>query len=389
MKISVPYNGDIQLIDELGGYEYISCFFGGSSKEGCGSGRSAAAMPISTRSDIEQAVKRAHMYNKEFNYLMNSSCLGNREYEDEGYRQIVDQMDWAAEIGVDWITLANQLLVDICRRRHPEIKVSLSSFAVVESVERAKYFDSMGVKEITVRENIARDFRLLERIQNSVECDIQVIVNQTCLYECPMQVYHDNVMSHGSSNRGTDNQSFMDYCSVKCTYEKFNDPGNIMKARWIRPEDLAEYEKIGIHRFKLTDRSKSTAWLLQAAKAYHDRQYPGNLADILNIVHTNHRRAAGAVTREKAVFSRQTQQSRQSIRALTLLDVYLDNSKLQGFIDFFKEVDCRSLDCAVCGYCDQFAVEALSFPDPSARTKSLNMLQQLVQDTAERQPKVF
>lgn len=94
MKISVPYNGDIQLIDELGGYEYISCFFGGSSQEGCGSGRSAAAMPISTRSDIEQAVKRVHMYNKEFNYLMNSSCLGNREYEDEGYRQIVDQMDW-------------------------------------------------------------------------------------------------------------------------------------------------------------------------------------------------------------------------------------------------------------------------------------------------------
>lgn len=383
MKLSISYNGDLDLIENLGDYKNVFCFYGGSSKEGIGSGRSAFAIPANTPEDIELAVNKAHSFGKEFNFLMNSSCMGNREFEPETYQQIVAQLDWAVEIGVDWVTIANPFVLEVCRKRHPDLKVSLSSFAMVESVERAKYFDDMGIKEITVRENISRDFALLERIQNSVQCDIQVIVNQTCLYECPMQFYHDNVMSHSSHSKDGSSKGFLDYCSIKCTYEKFSNAGNIMKARWIRPEDLSLYENIGIHHYKVTDRSKSTNWLIQAAKAYHDRQYRGNLADILNIVHIMNRRSVGPTAPKLEASSGQLHTMRKSIRALSLLDIHIDNSKLDGFIDFFKSADCRSLDCSVCGYCDEYAMNVISFPDEHSRSKSLNELDQIINGTVD------
>ena len=54
-------------------------------------------------------------------------------------------------------------------------------------------------------------------------------------------------------------------------------------SRWIRPEDLHVYEALGVKEFKIIDRSRSTAWLLRATKAYASRRYDGNLLDILSL----------------------------------------------------------------------------------------------------------
>jgi hypothetical protein len=37
----------------------------------------------------------------------------------------------------------------------------------------------------------------------------------------------------------------------------------------------------------------------------------------------------------------------------------IDNTKLNGFIDHFKQVDCLRLNCEECGYCRRVASQAI------------------------------
>ena len=77
-------------------------------------------------------------------------------------------MKWLTQIGADMVTIANPYIIDMCRSKYPELKVSVSSFVLVDSVESAKYYDRLGVSEITVRNGIERNYRLLEKMQKAV-----------------------------------------------------------------------------------------------------------------------------------------------------------------------------------------------------------------------------
>lgn len=376
MNFSIAYNGDLEFLDSLKDYRMVTHVFGSTNSEVTGNGRNALGMSPLSKANIEKAVLKAHENNIKFNYLLNSSCMGNKEFANSKYREIVGLLAWLESIGVEMVTIANPYIIEICKSRFPGLKISLSSFAMVESVERAKMFDDLGVDEITVRENINRDLRLLRKIQKSVSCDIQVLANQTCLHFCPYQFYHDNVMSHGSQTDGNSNPVFFDYCILKCVSRKFKEPVEIMKAGWIRPEDLSTYEEFGINKFKLTDRGKSTEWLMNVVRGYSERQYQGNLAEILNIVQIQNKKDDDS-TANKPVFDDEKKNMIKMIRAFLRLNVSIDNSKLDGFIDHFRKSDCRKVSCAECGYCQLVADRALTFPNQEAVTKSLRDIDEI------------
>ena len=43
--------------------------------------------------------------------------------------------------------------------------------------------------------------------------------------------------------------------------------------------------------------------------------------------------------------------------------VYIDNSKLNGFLDPFKKIDCFHMDCDGCGYGERIASQAISIDE--------------------------
>lgn len=363
MKFSVAYNGDLELIQRLSKYSTVEHIFGTMSNSLTGNGRCIDGVPLLKKEDIEQAVSLAKKNGLEFNYLINSSCMGNREYYKEERYEIEKLLDWIESIGVTWVTIANPVILQLCKVRHPRLKVSLSSFATVDSVERAKYFINMGVDEITVRENINREFSLLELLSRMSTCEMQVLTNQTCLYQCPLQFYHDNVMSHSSRTMKADEKNDLpfDQCMFFCTYQKFSDPQNIIKARWIRPEDIPIYEKHGIHKFKITDRIKSTDWLVKVVDAYHHQHYEGNLADILNIVPYKDKRSAKVL--QKGTNFRVDRNFRNAAVTLLYMDMYIDNQSLDGFLEPFLKQSCQQKDCDVCQYCRKISMNVLSVKD--------------------------
>jgi collagenase-like PrtC family protease len=385
MRLSVAYNGDLDLIERLKEIKSVVNLFGSMSKTVTGGGRSSFVLAQISKNDIEQAVTAAHSYGIEFNYVMNSICTGNKEYTQAIYAEIVAHFDWLRSIGVDWVTLANPYIIELCKRKFPDIKVSLSTFVSVETIQRAKFYEAIGVDEITVRENINRKFALLQALKQSVKCDIQLLANQACLYQCPFQHYHCNFVSHASQSGDASSEGLIDFCILRCNQYRFSQPAELIKPGWIRPEDLRVYEELGIDKFKLSDRGSPTAWLVKVARAYHQRKYEGNLAEILNLcMGMNRRRGQSRLRADASPLTPEITAMRKLLKAFALLEVEIDNQGLNGFLEYFKIADCNLLACDSCGYCQKVAEQVVRFPDPQSVARGLEYLAGLAEAMVDR-----
>jgi collagenase-like PrtC family protease len=132
--------------------------------------------------------------------------------------------------------------------------------------------------------------------------------------------------------------------------ERFSDPVEFIRAPWIRPEDVGAYEEIGIDCFKIAERSQETSWILRAANAYASRKYDGDLLDIINFPEGLYR----------FILSQQFPQRDLPDR----LKPVIDNRKLDGFLEFFRENTCRDRSCDDCGYCERVAEKVLTVDNP-------------------------
>lgn len=370
MEFSLAFNGDIELIQKANSINLIECYFGTASQNPVGSGRPVSQMANVDRRGIEDAVRLAHSAGKKFNYLVNAACMGNMEYTGKKLNQIMEQFDWLVSAQVDMVTLANPVLIDLCRKRYPNLKISVSSFAMVDSIEAAKFYNSLGVHEITVRNGIERDFRLLEKMQAAISCNLQVMVNQVCLYHCPYQQYHNNVISH-MSQYTVDEKISTNYCTLHCLLQKYREPENLLRSTWCRPEDLHFYEEIGIRKYKLTDRNKSSSWLLRTADAYCSGKYEGNLSEILNMNHFQNKQMMHGKHVSKTDL--------KTLRSLMQLEIDIDNQKLDGFMEHFLTHSCNLQSCRDCGYCRGFAQRTLRY-DAARLERSLSVLEAVAEE---------
>ncbi|MDO8596164.1 MAG: hypothetical protein Q7R45_06030, partial [Sulfuricaulis sp.] len=166
---------------------------------------------------------------------------------------------------------------------------------------------------------------------------------------------------------------FIDYCFLRCSRLRLTDPSRFIKAAWIRPEDIAAYEAMGYTTFKLLERGIPSTELLRRVKAYSERRFSGNLAELLLSYGFKE-----PVRKESFWTLRHFWKPRQ-INPLRLKPL-LDLARLQGmlsplpecpiridarqipenFLDGFRDRDCDSMDCRVCGYCERIAARSVS-----------------------------
>jgi hypothetical protein len=87
---------------------------------------------------------------------------------------------------------------------------------------------------------VNRHFDVLEAIRDAVDCELKLLVNEGCLYRCPFRYAHFNFFSHVNGPPPRPNVQD-DYYYHKCLTMRINDPSQILKSPFIRPEDLKEY----------------------------------------------------------------------------------------------------------------------------------------------------
>jgi hypothetical protein len=143
-----------------------------------------------------------------------------------------------------------------------------------------------------------------------------------------------------------------------------NNPWKILTTPFIRPEDIHHYEKLGVSEIKLTDRFNSTETLIKKTKAYLDRSYDGNLLDLLSFY---------LLTKESSFKKRKLYIPKDKV--LGIIDIekrlklsstpelYIDNKKLDGFLDFFikNNIDCTDRLCDKCNWCKNFSENSIKF----------------------------
>jgi len=236
------------------------------------------ATPLS-EADLRSYIRLLDRHGIAFNYLLNGSCFGNREWTRPWQKRVTALLGKLGHMGVRRVTVSTPFLMELVKRRFPEFKVRVGIYAQVDTPRRARFWEDLGADAITLESfSINRNFRRLAAIRQSVRCDLQLIANHVCLLNCPLQSYHQNGFAHASDDTGT---LFIDYCFLRCSRSRLTDPSQFIKAAWIRPEDLAVYEAMGYTTFKLLERGIPSAELLRRVKAYSERRFDGNLAELL------------------------------------------------------------------------------------------------------------
>ncbi|MGB9620758.1 MAG: hypothetical protein ACPL7K_10120, partial [Armatimonadota bacterium] len=147
---------------------------------------------------------------------------------------------------------------------------------------------------------------------------LELLLNETCPPRCPFRDAH-------YARLARETLGYVEGFQQLCNLDKFREPWLILAAPWIRPEDVVQYHRLGVRRFKIAGREMSRLWLERAVRAYVFGQYDGNLIDLFTMTPPGLDLPAANI-------------------------VYLNNSSLNGFL-----ADLRSFPGAADAVCKRWS----------------------------------
>ncbi|MDD3815454.1 MAG: U32 family peptidase [Desulfocapsaceae bacterium] len=373
MKLSVAANWDLGLLEGLKEIPEVTSIYAKLPFDIVGGGRSGSVVPSVDWDFAEAYIRVAHEQGLSFCYLINAPCLGNLEQTKEGKKEILAFIEQLVAIKVDSVSIANLAVVTLVRRHFPDLRIRGSVLSWPTNLPRLKYQESLGVDPLIIPySEFNRDFTMLPKIRSGLSCGMQLFVNVSCIYNCHYLAEHANSVGHASQvQKGMPPaHAFIDVYLWQCTRRRLLQPELFLMSRWIRPEDLHVYEAMGYDEFKIIDRSRSTAWLLRVTKAYADRQYKGNLLDIISLemlgdpagFHADIEDQVRERMRHYGTEERQLMLRMLKLRRRLLeFDISIDNAELEGFLQGFQKIRCAETLCEECRYCHGYAKRAVRF----------------------------
>lgn len=368
-KLSAPTNFDDRLIGPLaqaGVYEV----YGKLTCDAVGGGRPSHVLPPVDEKKLKDHVGKLHAAGIRFNYLLNAAATGGLETTAAGYRKIRRLLEQVLAIPVDSITVSNPVLLQIAKRFHPELEVKVSAFANVVSVMQARQWADMGADVITASPPyLNRELGILGEMARTVDAEIQVILNNSCIQSCAFYNTHANLHSHTSQKGHWSKGYTIDYCLLNCRLARMADPSLYIRGDWIRPEDQEVYEKLGVVYFKVVNRTNPTDEIIRRVQAYAARRYDGNLLSLVEHARDHkHPEADSAAAKGRMIrtFVRPTLSNPLRLKEFRKLNlpldpvVEIDNRALDGFIDYFRTHSCVGRACSKCSFCDDVARKAIT-----------------------------
>lgn len=354
LKLEVPTDWSDMLIEgivEINESEKaklkVAAIYGAEPTSVLAGGRPKEDLPRVTKNQINEHFEKAHDVGLSVNYVLNAPTTLNREYTAEGKRSIRRYFEWLDSVGVDILTVSDTQIIEMVKENSFSFRICVSTNALIRSPQEARFFEELGADIITIDFMSNRDFKTIRAIRRAVKSELLVLANDPCLLHCPHREKHQLGFAI-EAQLGT---PYGDYCGEECARKRIEEPVEIIKSPWIRPEDTAWYEAVGVQWIKIAGRTKSTEWILRCAKAYADADFDG---DIYAFVEKS--RFYSSVWRvfcpEIGPFN----------------GVYVDNKKLEGFIKpfFEEEIDCNR-GCEGCRYCDKWARKAVRISEEGAK----------------------
>ena len=401
MEIIAPTNWDDELIRGYRDLPVADVY--GSVPDATGGGRAGFLLGRTTRRALARHVRLVRDQGRTFTYLMNAPSLGGDLYDAAFRRRLADRLRWLRDAGVTGVTVSIPLLAEIVREVVPELKVKVSVIAHVDSIARVRFYEGLGVDEITLDFNITRRLSRIREIHAASKATLSLLANDLCLMRCPMRQVHYDMVGHSSRSRGAGTGEIIDDCFMRCHSYKLTWPVELLKSPWLRPEDTARVtQETGVTRFKLAGRTKNTTTILKIVRAYAEGRHDGNLLEVLESTSTDD--ATGLTALAQRAFDHYPGLAGRTIRLASELQarlpkarrhavlavfrrlpvsqipalaraylsltgfqdaVHIDNAALDGFLDALNEARCDG-DCGPCRVCDAWAARAITVDDQKA-----------------------
>ena len=395
MRLSVATNFDPELVERCRDYP-VTELFGKLRTDAVGGGRAPYQLAKVSRRQLEEHVRHLNKAGIAFNYLLNSSCMGNREITSKGQKEINELLNWINGIGVTAVTVASPFMLQLIKARHPNLKVRISVFGGVDRVRKAQMWEELGADCIVLDSILVnRELETLKEIRKAVKCDLELMANNNCLTGCAMSPMHMNALAHSGQAWHDNKGFFIDWCFLKCTEMKLRKPVHYIRSEWIRPEDLPIYEEMGYDLFKIAERDIPTEMMMKRVKAYSERRYDGNLLDLIQAYgfkgikqdHAYYKRGLPWLLRFiirpglANPFRMLPMKRLAELRGMTQpiegrAPVYIDNRALDGFMERFRTKSCMGVDCEECRWCHEFAAKAVTI-DETNRAEALKAYEEL------------
>lgn len=325
--------------------------------------RPSITLPSISIEKLCDYIRKVNSMGLEFDYIMNSTVLDGSEYTNDGKREIVEFVGKLIDAGLNTITISVPYLIRLIKKYYPNLNITASICAEIESVQRAKDFENIGVNCIVPAKDLNRDFKMLSNIKKACQANIKLLCTTPCIYKCSDLYYHMNLSSvrdNSLQNSLKIQGDFLSHTASRCQRRRLENVVEYIKSPWIRPEDLSYYEEIGIFDFKLDGRDKKEEYNLDVIKAYMEGHYDGNLLYLMQNYYPKNVEEFNSIVENTADYWK--------------LCIYLDNKELDGFISHFSSMQSScTKGCANCHYCDLWVQKALSIYKPNT-DQYLNLL---------------
>ena len=300
----------------------------GSARIGTiGQARYSEKIPKLEIEELQNFVEKIHNLKIKFHYTINSPWTDLKERKSQYKTLIIDDFKKLIDIGIDSFIIANPYLISLVKEKFPYIEIIASINFQTTTAYKFKSLLDYGCNSVVLDRPVNRNIAFLRKLKEYAD-KYSLLVNSTCLFDCPLQQYHANENGYFSSGN-FENIEKKEYCVNYCLPLIEKNPENILKSTWIRPEDISKYEKIGVRNFKIQGRTLEPEILLNLIKAYLKRKTPND--DLFYIF---------------PGFARKYSELNKKFK----------NSKIDklNFIDyFFKEKINCSTDCLICNHCEK------------------------------------
>ena len=182
-------NFDPKLIDEVkklnDKYDSkIVEFYGSERKSAWLTARPDFRLPDVDKKDFEAYIKKSLDAGISFNYTMNSSFIGSKRELENKIHIIEGFIKYLRSIGINRVTIASTLLMDIVRSFDKDIEIEVSTITHVDTATQVKYLkDKYNIKKLCNNLLKNRSVKFLKQVQKYCsENDIlfELMVNEFC-----------------------------------------------------------------------------------------------------------------------------------------------------------------------------------------------------------------
>lgn len=217
----------------------------------------------------------------ELDAIFNANCYGDIAISTDLADHVTKMLYEMDSHGLmpEHLTTTSPFIATVLRRRFPSIKIRISVNVYAENAISLSYvadlFDSFyaGMD----RHRRIDYVKMLSDWARGHGKSLCIYANSGCLKDCPFRQFHNNLHGHNRMGQSVAGEQF-NFSTFLCrtNYERGNY-ADFLRANWLRPEELPEYEKYADVVKLATRRHADPEAIIRAYATY---SYDGDMTKI-------------------------------------------------------------------------------------------------------------